>query len=88
MHFRWNDWNTDHIAEHGVEQDEAEMVVARARPPYPEERPDDKYLVCGRGHGDRLLPVLFIYDEDGGIYVIHARPLTEREKKRCRRRIK
>ena len=88
MRFRWNEWNTNHIAEHGVDPDEAELVVARARSPYPEGRADGKFLVCGPGRGGRLLQVIFIYDEDQTIYVIHARPLGEREKRRYRRRIK
>ena len=51
-------------------------------------RPDDKWLVWARGHGDRLLQVVFILDADGTVYVIHARPLTEREKRQYRRRVK
>lgn len=45
MDFRWNDWNLEHVAVHGVEIEEAEHVVE------------------------------------------HARPLTEREKRRYRRRM-
>jgi hypothetical protein len=33
-----------------------------------------------------LLQVIFVMDDDETIYVIHARPLTEREKRRHRRR--
>ena len=31
-------------------------------------------------------PVVFIIDDDKSIFVIHARPLTDREKQRLRRR--
>ncbi|MEE9295959.1 MAG: BrnT family toxin [Phycisphaerae bacterium] len=86
MEFRWNKANTEHIANHGVSPDEAERVVRNARRPHPLLRDDDKWLVWGRGHGGRLLQVVFILDEDNGIYVIHARPLTENEKRRFRRR--
>jgi len=27
MEFRWNEWNVEHIAEHGVTPDEAELVL-------------------------------------------------------------
>jgi hypothetical protein len=27
MNFRWNEWNIDHVGEHGVDSDEAERVV-------------------------------------------------------------
>jgi uncharacterized DUF497 family protein len=84
--FRWNEWNVDHIAEHGVAPEEAEAVVKRARRPYPEAREDDKWRAVGRGVGGRWLQVIFIFDPEDTVYVIHARPLTDREKKRERRR--
>jgi hypothetical protein len=40
--FRWNDWNRDHIAMHGVAPEEAEYVVDHASAPYPEQIGDDK----------------------------------------------
>jgi hypothetical protein len=49
--FRWNDWNVDHIAEHGVSPKEAELVVESARRPYPEMQQEDKWRVVGRGSG-------------------------------------
>ncbi|MBN1345194.1 MAG: BrnT family toxin [Phycisphaerae bacterium] len=86
MDFRWDDWNVSHLARHGVRSDEAEGVVITARQPYPLHRADDKWLVWGPGRGGRLLQVVFVIDEDDSIYVIHARPLTDREKRRYRRR--
>jgi len=86
MLFRWNDWNRDHISEHGVSCDEAEAVVRRARAPFPQQIGDDKLLVMGRGQGDRYLQVIYVLDPDDAVFVIHARPLTDREKKRYRRR--
>ena len=88
MQFRWIDWNLEHIAEHGVDRDEAEMVVRNPRPPFPEEIGDDKLLVKGRGNGGRFLQVIYLLDPDDTVFVIHARPLTEREKKQLRRRWK
>lgn len=86
MEFRWNDWNLDHIARHGVTPEEAEQVILHPRKPYPEHREDDKWLIWGRGKGGRLLQVIYLLEEDATIYVIHARPLTDREKRRYRKR--
>jgi uncharacterized DUF497 family protein len=88
MPFRWNDWNREHVAEHGVDIDEAEMVVRQARSPYPRKIEEEKWLVVGRGRGGRFLQVIYVFDPDKTVYVIHARPITEREKKRLRRRWK
>ena len=86
MLFRWNEWNVEHIAEHGVSIDEAEWVVETARPPYPEAREDGKRRVVGCGRGGRWLQVVYIYDPEDVIFVIHARPLSQNEKRRARRR--
>jgi uncharacterized DUF497 family protein len=86
MEFRWNEWNIEHVQEHGVSPEEAEDVVRDAQPPYPEARGDDKWRVCGPGRGGRMVQVVFVTDEDGTTYIIHARPLTDREKHRYRRR--
>ena len=88
MQFRWIEWNRDHIAEHGVEMDESEMVVRDASPPFPIKIEEQKWLVKGRGIGGRFLQVIYIVDPDRTVFVIHARPLTEREKKQLRRRRK
>jgi uncharacterized DUF497 family protein len=88
MEFRWNDWNLNHIAEHGIGDLEAEFVINRAKPPFPEERADEKYLVMGRTFDGHYIQVIYLIDPDGTAYVIHARPLTESEKRRYRRRLR
>lgn len=88
MEFRWSDWNLQHVVEHGVEPEEAEEVVSGAESPWPLIGGNAKYLVWGRGRGDRPLQVVFVLDPNDTIYIIHARPLTEREKRRFRRRSK
>lgn len=88
MEFRWNDWNIEHVAEHGVTPEETELAIESANRPFPRKIEDDKWLVWGRGQGGRLVQVVFVLDDDETIYVIHARPLTEREKRRLRRRRK
>jgi hypothetical protein len=45
MEFRWNDWNIEHLAGHGVSADEAEMVIRGARSPFPRKIEEDKWLV-------------------------------------------
>jgi uncharacterized DUF497 family protein len=85
--FRWNEWNIDHIAIHGVDPEDAEFVVNHARRPYPELARNDTFLVRGQtAHGECLQVVYFI-DVDDLAYVIHARPLTDNERRSFRRRI-
>jgi uncharacterized DUF497 family protein len=85
MEFRWNEWNTEHIMRHGVCPEEAERVVRGATGRFPRRIEQDKWLVWGRGNGGRLLQVVFVLDEDDTVFVIHARPLTDKEKRRFRR---
>ena len=80
MGFRWNEWNLEHIAEHAV--------VRMAVRPYPRRIEDDKWLVRGQRPGGRFLQVIFVLDQDETVYVIHARPLADQEKRRFRRRRK
>jgi uncharacterized DUF497 family protein len=86
MQFRWIDWNREHVAEHGVDWEEAEAVVRQARPPFPQEIGQEKFLVVGRGRGGRFVQVIFVLDPEDTVFVIHARPLTDREQRRHRRR--
>jgi uncharacterized DUF497 family protein len=86
MGFRWLEWNIDHIERHGVDAEDAERVVRGAKAPYPLEQGDDKWLVRGQGRGGRYLQVAYLVDEDDTLFVIHARPLTDSEKRRFRRK--
>ena len=85
MEFRWIEWNIDKVVDHGVSPAEAESVVVGAADPYPRHREDDKFLVWGATPAGRLLQVVFLLDEDDCVFIIHARPLTEREKHSRRR---
>jgi uncharacterized DUF497 family protein len=84
--FRWIDWNRDKVAQHDVEPEEAEFVVNHARRPYPLKVDDEKRLVAGQTDSGRYLQVVYLLDIEDTVFVIHARPLTDREKKRLRRR--
>ena len=86
--FRWNQWNVDHIAEHGITPEEAEYVVEHARPPYPERTADNKRRVRGPAPDGRFIQVVYFYSPADTIYIIHARPLTENEKQALRRRMR
>jgi hypothetical protein len=58
MEFRWDDWNLEHAARHGVPPEESEHVVRFARRPYPRRHGRGKWYVLGRGTMDYLLLVL------------------------------
>jgi uncharacterized DUF497 family protein len=62
-----------------VEPEEAEEVVRRARPPYPLTSADEKFLVWGRTPEGKFLQVVFVMDEEDSVFIIHARPLTDKE---------
>lgn len=82
--FRWNGWNQEHATRHGVSAGEAERVVLAARRPWPRDAGDDKWLVEGRGQGDRMVRVVYVVDPDGTLYIIQAMPLTTRRRRRSR----
>lgn len=83
MEFRWNEWNLDHATRHGVAPSEAEALVRRGPARHVGQ---NKYRVQGRGSGGRYIQVIYVIDPDRTIYVIHARPMAVREKRRWRRR--
>ena len=64
---------------------EAEQVVNGARKPFPRNIGDDKWLVWGQTLFGSYLQVIYVEDSDLTVYVIHARPLDEREKRAFRR---
>ena len=81
--FRWVQWNLEHATKHGVTVAECERLVRSGRYRLGE---GGKYRAVGRGNGDRWIQVVFALTEDDKVFVIHARPLTESEKHRERRR--
>jgi hypothetical protein len=86
LDFRWNEWNIEHVARQAVEPEEAEHAIRGARKPYPRAIGDDKLLVWGRGRAGQLIQVIFVLDQDGTAFVLHARPLTDTEKRLYRSR--
>jgi uncharacterized DUF497 family protein len=89
LEFRWNIWNIQHIADHGVAAIEAQYVADHARRPYPKTIGQGKWLVIGQTAAGRYLQVIYVDDREADtVYVIHARELTGAEKRRYRRRTK
>ncbi len=88
MLFRWIQWNIDKVTLHGVTPQEAEHVVECAKNPYPQYREDCMFLVWGSTSAGRLVQVVYVLDEDDIVFVIHARPLTDKEKRRRRRQLR
>ena len=86
MEFRWNDWNLGHIEEHGIGPEEVEYVVDHAVRPFPRYEGRGKYRVWGQTAGGDYLQVIFIYDSPSRVFVIHARPLDDHEKRLFRRK--
>jgi len=80
--FRWNEWNEEHATKHGVSEAEAERVILGAVRPWPRYQGNGKWMVEGRGQGDRFVRVVYLVDPDDTLYVIHAMPLTGRRRKR------
>src|SRR6266508_2779787 len=68
MQFRWIDWNRDHLAAHGVDPREGEMVVRQARAPFHEQIRDDKILVMGQGIGGRFAGHLSVGRRRHGVH--------------------
>jgi hypothetical protein len=83
--FRWNEWNEYHIARHGVACAEAQYVVEYAARGFPRYDGQGKYRAWGQTTVGRYLQVAYIFSPPGVVYVIHARDLTEIEKRRLRR---
>jgi hypothetical protein len=82
LDFRWIRWNVEHLERHGIAPESAEEVIESADSPYPRRIDDDKLLVWGPCDHGELLQVIFVLDQDGSAFVIHARRLTTTEKAR------
>lgn len=83
--FRWTEWNDEHIGTHGVSRWEAESVVESPDRSYPRHIGDDRFIARGQADSGRYLQVIYVFDPEDAVFVIHARPLTDREKKQLRR---
>ena len=76
---RWNQWNIEHIARHGIIPDEVEEVcTARfiVRESY-----GGRFVVIGQTLTERTLAVILEPDYDGMYYVVTARLANRRERR-------
>lgn len=83
--FRWIPWNLDKISKHNVARREAEFVVNHPARGFPRRVDDDKIKVWGQTADGAYLQVIFVIEEDDSLFVIHARPLTQKELRQLRR---
>ena len=83
--FRWNEWNLEHATGHGVLPREAEHVVDNPSRGWPRRVANKKVMVQGRGDGGRMIQVVYLVDDDGTLFIIHAMPLTTRRRRGRRR---
>jgi hypothetical protein len=61
MIFLWSWRNEEHLTKHAVAPAEANELVERAKPPYPEDIGDHKWSVRGRTRAGRFLQVIYLY---------------------------
>ena len=80
----WDEWNTNHIAKHGVSRKEVEEAI---RDPRAKMRKISKnrYALIGSAWG-RILTVFLDFLEGGRYYVVTARDSTAKEKKIYKRK--
>ncbi len=85
----WDNWNVEHIADHGVEPEEVEEVcISRRRLVLRiglSKRGLKRYQLFGPTDSGRLLTIILDRVQPGQFYVVTARDMAEREKKRYRR---
>lgn len=60
---------------------EIEAVVRHAGRGFPRKVDRRKWQVIGRGIGHRVIEVVYVLDDDGTAFVIHAMPLTTRRRR-------
>jgi uncharacterized DUF497 family protein len=84
--FRWIPWNVGKVEGHGLSVEDVEWVVNAARRPYPKPIGNEKWLVIGVTQRGINIQVIYLVDADDALFVIHARPLTPRERRQRRRR--
>ena len=72
--------DVEKVERHGVSPAEAESVICNRARGWPRNAGNEKLMVQGRGEGGRLVQVVYLLDDDGTIFVIHAMPLTRRRR--------
>ena len=84
----WDDWNVDHIAEHGVEPEEVEQICQHG--PHLARRAGitryglPRYYVYGQTTSGRYLFIVLDREHKAIFYVVTARDMTSAEKRMYR----
>jgi uncharacterized DUF497 family protein len=81
----WGSRNVEHIARHGVAQEEIEELIEG--PCLKRKTRSGCYMVYGRSYSGRYLAVVVSPRDEGYAYVVTAREMTGTEKKWFRRRL-
>jgi hypothetical protein len=63
IRFKWNDWNIDKIAAHGLSYEEVEYAF-KHRAGAHAEREDNSYETMGRMPSGRRILIVWRYDEE------------------------
>lgn len=82
---RWTEQSEDHIARHGVAPGDVEEVVL-SRPRLAARGREDTTLIFGATNAGRYLVVILADSEDGRMYVVTARDMTDPERRAFSRR--
>jgi uncharacterized DUF497 family protein len=83
--FRWIAWNIDKVEGHGLSITDVEYVINNASRPYPKPIGNEKWLVIGATRSGNVIQAIYVIDDDQKLFVIHARPLTTKERRRRRK---
>lgn len=78
----WDDWNLQHIARHGVSQDEVEEIVHGE--PLVDQTYASRLLLTGNSARGRALTAILRHLGENRYYVVTARPASARERRRLR----
>ena len=82
--FEWDDNNFYHAVRHGISKEEIEEVILGAD--LIRQGASSVYVAYGRSLDGRYIIAIFQYKGQGIARPFSARPMTNREKKRLRRR--
>ena len=59
--FAWDQWNKEHVENHGSNAKDAKYIIEHAQAPFPREIGGDKYLVWGQTASGEYLEVVFAF---------------------------
>ena len=80
----WDDWNEEHVARHGIDQDEVEKVSRND--PYITRARDNPHRIIGQTDAGRFVTAYVAPRLPGVFYVVTAREATAGERRTFRRR--